>query len=209
MQDSPPTAGDRLLSFFDSDPVTASEKLLRCRQKLIRRFSAERCHDPEDLANETLRRVLDALNKNPLRLTTAIEHFISGFARNIIHEDAKHPRHKEDPLDEMSSADEPQTNPLDALLIAFSEDKNLLRCLKLCLEQFNPQDRSTLIQYYSTELGEKAKTARRDISSRLGLTSRQLIKRAYTLRVRLELLTKRCLEGTAQIAAWNKTKKLS
>jgi len=43
MQDSPPTAGDRLLGFFDTDPIVADEMLLRCRRKLIRRFSAERC----------------------------------------------------------------------------------------------------------------------------------------------------------------------
>jgi len=200
MPDGPLTGGDRLLAFFDSDPVTANEQLHRFMQILFRRFSAERCREPEDLVNETFQRALAALEKDPQRLTSRIEAFLWGIATHVIHEDRKHPRHKEDPLDEMSSADEPQTNPSDALLIAFSEDKNLLRCLKHCLEQFNPQDRSTLIQYYSTEPGEKAKTARRDMCSRLGLTSRQLIKRAYNLRVRLESLTKVCLEGTAQIA---------
>src|SRR5690242_17346356 len=85
------TGGDLLLYLFDEDPSVAEEKLLRCRQKLVRRFCAERCRDPDDLASETLRRVLDALSLNPDRLTTTIEGFIFGFATNIIHESRRAP----------------------------------------------------------------------------------------------------------------------
>lgn len=87
----PPTAGDKLLRFFDSDPVIACEKLLRCRQKLVRRFSAERCHDAEDLTNETLQRVLQALDRQEIQLSTKIEAFISGFATNILRESRRRP----------------------------------------------------------------------------------------------------------------------
>lgn len=201
MQESPPTAGDRLLSFFDDDPVIASEKLLRCRQKLIRRFSAERCRDPEDLANETLKRVLDALSKNPQRLTTKVEAFISGFATNIIYESRRSPIYKEDPLDDISPAHEPRTKPLDELLIAFSEQEDLHSCLERCLDQLDSKERRTLIQYWTTEPGDKAKEVRRNLASSLGLTSAQLRKRAFNLRERLEAFTKKCLEGRDAIDA--------
>ena len=199
MQDSPPTAGDRLLSFFDSDPVIAGEKLLRCRQKLVRRFAAERCHDPEDLANESLRRVLDALNKNPQRLATEIEAFISGFATNIIYESRRSPMHKEDPLEEIVPAKEPRTRPLEELLIGFSEQEDLRQCLEQCLEQLDSQERNTLIKYYTAEPGEKAKAVRRNMASSLGLTSAQLRKRAFNLRSRLEAFTRQCLEKYSQM----------
>jgi hypothetical protein len=195
MQDSPPTAGDRLLGFFDRDPVIASEKLLRCRQKLVRRFAAERCHDTEDLANETLRRVLDALDKNPQRLTTRIEAFISGFATNLIYESRRAPIHKEDPLEEIGPANEPRTRPLEDLLTAFSEQQDLRNCLERCLEQLDLLERNTLINYYSTEPGEKAKAVRRNMALSLGLTSGQLRRLAFNLRSRVEAFTRQCLEG--------------
>jgi hypothetical protein len=81
---------------------TALAGFLPVKQKLVRRSRAERCRDPEDLANETVQRVIDALNKNPQRLTTKIEAFISGFATNIIYESRRSPIYKEDPLDDIS-----------------------------------------------------------------------------------------------------------
>jgi DNA-directed RNA polymerase specialized sigma24 family protein len=193
MQESPPTAGDRLLGFFDSNPVIAGEKLLRCRQKLIRRFAAERCRDPEDLANETLQRVLNALNKNPQRLTTKIEGFISGFATNIIYESRRSPIYKEDPLDDISPVHEPRTKPLDELLIACSEQEELRLCLKKCLDELHSSERETLIHYYDTEHGEKLKEVRERMALSLGFTSSQLRKRAFNLRTKLEGAIKTCL----------------
>jgi|SRR6266404_5383396 len=199
MQESAPTAGDRLLRFFDDDPVIASEKLLRCRQKLVRRFSAERCRDAEDLANETLSRVLDALNKTPQRLTSQIEAFISGFATNLIHESRRSPSHKEDPLETIPAAKEPRTRPMHELLIDFSEQEDLRRCLERCLDQLDSKERTTLITYYTTEPGDKAKAVRRNLASSLNLTSAQLRKRAFKLRERLEAFTKLCLESRDDI----------
>jgi DNA-directed RNA polymerase specialized sigma24 family protein len=203
MQESPPTAGDRLLSFFDSNPVIAGEKLLRCRQKLIRRFGAERCRDPEDLANETLQRVLDALNKNPQRLTTKVEAFISGFATNIIYESRRSSIYKEDPLDDISPAHEPRTKPLDELLIACSEQEELRLCLKKCLDELLASERETLIRYYDTEHGDKLKEVRGRMALSLGFTSSQLRKRAFNLRTKLGTAIKTCL------GLRNKTQELS
>src|SRR5215211_924581 len=100
LDSNPPTAGDKLLRLFDIDPVVAEEKLLGCRDKLIRRFAAERCHGAEDLAAETFKRVVEAIEKNPDRVITNIWAFISGVAKNIIHETHRSPILKEVPLDE-------------------------------------------------------------------------------------------------------------
>ncbi len=191
----PPTAGERLLSYFDDNPEIAQEKLLRCRQKLIRRFSAERCYDAEDLASETLERVLTALDKNPHRVSTQIEAFISGFATMIVHESHRRPVLKEDPLDDLAPANEPRTSPMEELLITLSEQDDLRNCLERCLDQLDSRERKTLINYYSTESGEKAKTVRRNMALSLGLTSGQLRKLAFNLRSRVEVFTRQCLEG--------------
>src|SRR5687767_13417065 len=95
LDSDPPTAGDKLLRLFDADPVVAGEELLRCREMLIRRFAAERCHDADNLANKTIERVVDDIEKNPQRVITNIWSFISGVARNIIHETHRSPILKE------------------------------------------------------------------------------------------------------------------
>ncbi|MEK6283134.1 MAG: hypothetical protein AABN95_22480 [Acidobacteriota bacterium] len=200
LDSDPPTAGEQLLNFFDTDPVIAAEKLLRCREKLIRRFSVERCDDAEDLANETLRRVLDALNKDPQRLTTQIEAFISGFATNIVYESRRSPSHKEDPLAEISPANEPRTNPLDDLLIAFSEQEALRRCFNECLNELESSERDMLIRYYTSQLGEKLKRVRKLMALSMGLTGSQLRKLTFKLRSRLEICIKNCLPSRNKTA---------
>jgi len=98
--------------------MTTQKSLRRncCRQKLIRRFSAERCYDAEDLASETLERVLTALDNDPHRVSTQIEAFISSFATMIVHESHRRPVLKEDPPDDLAPANEPGTSPMEDLL---------------------------------------------------------------------------------------------
>lgn len=194
LDSDPPTAGDRLLRYFDSDPVVASEKLLRCRQKLIRRFAAERCHDAEDLANETLQRVLQTLDRDETQLTTQIEAFIAGFATNVLRESWRRPILREDPLDALSPTKEPRTLSPEKLVFVLSEQEDLLLCLEKCLDKFHAWERETLIRYYDANHGEKLKKVREVMALSLGITSSQLRKRAFNFRAKLEECIKNCLD---------------
>jgi len=100
----------------------------------------------------------------------------------------------------MSPAHEPCTSQLDELLIAFSEQEDLRRCLERCLDKLNSQERNTLIRYYTAEAGDQAKAVRRDMASSLSLTSTQLRKRAFNLRGRVEAFTRQCLKDASQVA---------
>lgn len=193
LDSDPPTAGDKLLRFFDSDPVVAEEKLLRCRDKLIRRFAAERCHGAEDLADETFKRVVEAIEKDPDRVITNIEAFFSGVARNIIHESHRSPVLREVPLDELLSGKEPRSSTLEELLLAFSEEEELQTCLKQCLDKLALSEREMLIRYYDTDLHEKLKQVRKRMALAMGLTSSQLRKHTFTLRTQLEACIKECI----------------
>ena len=203
LDSDPPTAGDKLLRFFDGDPVVAGKELLRCRQALIRRFAAERLHDAEDLADKTLERVVEAIQTNPDRVITNIWAFISGFARNIIHETHRSAVLKEVSLDELSSTQEPRTASLEELELAFSREEGLWICFKQCLDELPAGERETLIRYYNAELREKLKKVRERMALSLGLTSSQLRKHTFNLRTELEACIKDCLGRR------NKTQKLS
>ena len=198
-----PTAGDRLLRLFDSDPTVAAEKLTRFKHKLIVRFSAERCHDPENLASEAIARLLALLERDPERAVTSIGAFLYGFATNIIHESRRAPTVDEVPLENMAPAEEPRTTPLDEVVVALSEEESLRACLKQSLESFDAPDRELLISYYDAEVDEKLKGSRKRMAHSLGLTSYQLRKRAFGLRKKLEASIKDCL------ARRNKTHKSS
>jgi len=193
LDSDPPTAGDKLLRFFDTNPSIAAEKLLRCRQKLIRRFAAERCRDAEDLADETLRRVLQALDRDVKQLTTTIEAFISGFATNVLHETHRRSDLKEVSLDELAAEQEPRSISLEELELALSQDDDLWGCLSECLNTLNQVDRKTLIRYYNSELDEKLKDVRERMALLLGLTNAQLRKRTFKLRAQLEKCIQDCL----------------
>lgn len=193
LDSDPPTAGDKLLRFFDTNPTIAAEKLFRCRQKLVRRFAAERCNDAEDLANETLRRVLQVLDRDEKQLTTTIEAFISGFATNVLHETHRRPDLKEVPLEELSSENVPRIVSPEELEFAFSREHDLWSCLKGCLNELSQMDRETLVRYYDSELDEKLKEVRERMALLLGLTSAQLRKRTFKLRAQLEDCIKDCL----------------
>lgn len=189
MLDGPPTAGDKLLLLFDND----SERLLRCREKLIRRFAVEFCEDAEDLASETFKRVLYALERDKAQLTTSIEAYVSGFATKIIYEARKQVSRKGISLDDLPAAKEPRSISPEELLIACSEEEDLRRCWKQCLDELPSSDREMLVSYYDLELGKKLKAVRDEMARSLGLTSAQLRKRTFNLRKELEACIKNCL----------------
>lgn len=194
LDSDPPTAGDKLLRLFDSDPLVAAHKLLRCRQKLIRRFAGERLPDAEDLANETLRRVLQSLELEERKLTTTIEAYVSGFATNVIHEFRRQQiQKKEIPLDDLPSASEPRSISLEELELAFSQREDLWICLKQCLNELSRTDRETLVRYYDTQVNQKLKQIREQIARSLGLSSSQLRKHTFKLRATLEACIRNCL----------------
>jgi DNA-directed RNA polymerase specialized sigma24 family protein len=189
MSDGPPTAGDKLFLLFDNDP----ERLLRCREKLIRRFALEFRDDAEDLASETLKRVLQTLERDKTQLTTSIEAFISGFATKIIHEARKQVSRRGIPIEDLPAAKEPRSISPEELLIACSQEEDLRLCWKQCLDELNSSDREMLISYYDLEHGEKLKAVREQMARSLGLTNAQLRKCTFKLRKELEACIKNCL----------------
>ena len=203
LESDSPTPGDRLLRLFDSDPTVATKRLSHFKDKLVLRFSAERCHDPESLANETIARLLALLERDPARVVTSVGAFLNGIATNIIHESRRSPIVHEISLDDMASAQEPRTTPLDDVLVALSEEDRLRSCLKQSLERFDAPDHELLISYYDAEDDEKLKESRKRMAHSLGLTSYQLRKRTFGLRKKLEASIKDCL------ARRNKTHKSS
>lgn len=186
--------GDRLLSFFDNDSQVAGEKLLRIRQKLIRYFSAERCPDPQELSDETLFRVIKALNEGK-QVTTTIEAYIFGFAKNVLREARRLPQFES--LEEIPPDKERAAAPTQETLAPW-ERKEILLYYQKCLTEFTDSEQRLFVCYYAQNPGEKPKEARERLASLMGVSRAVLKKRAFRLREKLETCIKKCLslEGT-------------
>ena len=189
---SPQAPGDKLRRLLGDDPQVADERLERLRSKLIHRFAAARCADPEDLAQKTICRVLEALEKGK-QITTQIEHYAAGVATNIIREQWKTSPQRLVPIEELRPDQEPCTEPFDRLLTQLSEDQVLSGCLQSCLAGLAQAERELLVEYYATSDDLLAKDIRERMAGSLRLTRDQLRRRAFNLRRRLEVCMNQCL----------------
>lgn len=184
---------NRLLSFFSTDSTVAVEKFLRMRQKLIRYFAANRCPDPQDHADETIFRVIKAIDDGK-KVDTVIEAYTQGFAKFVLLEVKR--QHQYVPLDDISPENEPFTNPKEPEdnLAVWEQSENLV-CEQKCLaEEFSADERKLLIGYYTTSHEEKLKYAREKLSLQLNISRNVLKKRAFKLREKLEVCMKKCLD---------------
>jgi RNA polymerase sigma factor (sigma-70 family) len=81
------SSSDDFLRLFDPDPVRATEKYNQLFRRLVRFFEWRRCHEPEDLAQDTLRRGLGKIFSVDLHVEPA--HYFFGIARLVVMEDRK------------------------------------------------------------------------------------------------------------------------
>jgi RNA polymerase sigma factor (sigma-70 family) len=81
------SSSDDFLRLFDPNPVRATEKYNQLFRRLVRFFEWRRCHEPEDLAQDTIRRGLGKIFSVDLHVEPA--HYFFGIARLVVMEDRK------------------------------------------------------------------------------------------------------------------------
>lgn len=171
----------RTRSFDDLLEAPQFEKL---RSRIIRIFSRRRCEVPEDLADETILRVLTRLDE----LRTSVEgdptRFFYGVARNVYREYVRRPRGL--PLvEELDLADAPDDEA------ARKEVRHA--CLENCMSRLDPQDRDLLSAYYGYERGTQI-DQRKELARSLGLGMNALRIKAYRIRKGLQDCVLQCLD---------------
>ena len=75
-----------LLAIFDPNPEHAEEKYLELYQKLVVYFEWNRRPDPQDLAQETLRRGFTRIQQGQTITAEKPESYFYGIARNLVRE---------------------------------------------------------------------------------------------------------------------------
>jgi DNA-directed RNA polymerase specialized sigma24 family protein len=171
-------AFDRLLAWLHPDHNLAGEKYEVIRSGLVQFFERRGCHEPADLADETIDRVIKKLSEIAGHYTGEQAKYFYGVARHIYQEYLRRPQI-------LPSVIEPE----DSII---QERKD--RCRQKCLDKLSAEDRLLITGYYLKEKQEKIEY-RRKLAIQYGLTNNALTVRAFRIRSALN----RCLEGCLQL----------
>jgi DNA-directed RNA polymerase specialized sigma24 family protein len=172
---------ESLLAWLDPNRETAGQKYEVIRTGLIRIFVSKGFSDAEDLADETINRVMKKLPE--IRDTYVGEpvRYFHGVARYIIRETG---RRKEVAVDEVPGF---STGPD----VHSDEYDCLLKCLR-----FLPSEKQDLILDYYIYDGRDKIAQHRNMASALGITEGALRGRAHHVRGNLEKCIQQCIERT-------------
>ena len=168
---------DALLDWLGPDRDQAGLRYEEIRTRLIKIFTSRGCYEPEELADETINRVIK-------RVTEIEEHFEGDQARyfygvaNKVHLEYRR-----------RTQIRPVIIPPPDSIYAEAE----FSCLEECLAYLTPENRELVLQYYQSE--GKAKIERRKIQAQnLGIAVNALRIRAYRIRTQLEECVEKCLD---------------
>lgn len=176
-------AYDKLLACFSPDEHEASKQLLLAYLKLVRFFEWHKCDSPELCADNTIDRAARRIDEG--EGIDNLMGYLYGIANYVFMETLKPPDPVPLPVEPTTPHPfEPQ--PED------EEREARLRCLDICLEELQADDRVVILGYYQEEKRAKI-NFRKQMADRLGVGLNALRIRAYRIRTMLEECVIKCL----------------
>jgi DNA-directed RNA polymerase specialized sigma24 family protein len=161
------------------------EKYEELRHQLIKLFEWRGSHIADELADETLNRVVrkidegEELEKNVTALAVGIAHYV--FLESLKRPDNNRAEMKESFYLAMPSE------------LRDEDDDLWLNCLRECMHSLSEENRQLIIEYYQREKRAKIDHRRR-LAAELNLSPNTLISRARRIRDKLKQCVTQCLE---------------
>jgi DNA-directed RNA polymerase specialized sigma24 family protein len=168
----------RFLEWLSPDSECAGEEYERVRFLLLRFFSLRHCHRADELADETINRVILKISDEEIENKFA---YIYGVAKNVHRESLRKERPHLD-IDEVeiaANAPAPQS---------FSSE-----CLDKCLEKLPADSRNRLLDYFS-ETGQKKIKLHQRISENLKITQTALRMSIMRSKKKLKTCVQECMD---------------
>lgn len=182
-------AFDRFLNWLDSDREQAAKKYTAIHQRLITFFDVHRCANSEDLADETINRVIrhgsapdSHASEDPTALFLKVAHFVR---LNYLDTNAKR---NGGPPSELLPA------PSPSMETEMEEEELMQRCLERCLQKLAPDKRELVIQYYQEDKQAKI-DHRKSLAERFGYSPNALRLQLFRIRKELEACVEACLKA--------------
>ena len=166
-----------MLAWLDADRERAGEKHELIRRKLVRIFTCRGCPDPEELAAETINRVMrkiqdiaDTYEGDPALYFYKVAHYV----------------HLESVRPKPESAPMPPPDPPEKVEREYA-------CLDHCMKRLPAKSRELVLQYYQQDKRAKI-DHRKELADRLGIALNALRLRAHRIRASLQQCMLECLD---------------
>jgi DNA-directed RNA polymerase specialized sigma24 family protein len=174
---------DGLLALLGPDRDVAAARYLEIRRNLVRLFEWRGCTTPEEYADETMNRCARKIGDGEVIRDVAT--YCIGIARMLLLEMGRDRARLNRPLDETTEPQVVMPEPED-------DHDRRLECLRVCLGQLPPENRSLILSYYHGDKGDKIKN-RNGLSQTLGISPGTLRMRALRLRASVQRCAENCL----------------
>ena len=166
------------LAWLGPEAERAGEEYERLRFRLFTFFSQRRCRFPEDLADETINRVILKVGEENIENKLA---YFYGVAKNVYRESLRKERPTVD-INEVSLAAQPPPPEPDCSA----------ECLERCLAELPPESRDLILEYFSEAKLAKIELHRR-ISESFRVTQTALRMRVMRIKQKLTVCVRECM----------------
>jgi RNA polymerase sigma factor (sigma-70 family) len=181
-------AFDKLLNWLDSDRESAGRKYEAIRLRLIKIFTCRGCSEAEELADETINRVIAKIADVSFEYEGNPALYFYGFAPNLHHEYLRRNRLK---AAAVSVEDDNQFSVCAPQPVGDAQPE--YECLDRCLEHLPADNRKLVLEYYQQERQAKIDRRKR-LATELGIAVNALRIRAHRIRRTLEQCVRDCVE---------------
>lgn len=183
---------ERLLNWLDpADRDRAGEKYEFIRQSLIRTFIWRGCYKPEELADETINRVMRKLPDVIGTYENDPALYFYGIGRNVLKECYRE-------VAVYRSMNEPER------LNVLNQDRpdeqreRVFACLDECLGKLTESSRALVLHYYEVQ-GMAKVNFRRDLAREMGVATNALRVRVHRIRAQLQECVLACLNSSMTV----------
>jgi DNA-directed RNA polymerase specialized sigma24 family protein len=167
----------RFLAWLDPDADAAGEAYERLRFRLSTFFAQRQCIRADELADETINRVILKSAEEEIENKLA---YCYGVARNVFRESLRNERPQAE-LDEVT------------LTAPVPEEPSLSReCLDKCLAELPAENRNLILDYFSEVKLAKIELHRR-LADGLAMTQTALRMRVMRIKQKLKVCTEECM----------------
>lgn len=171
------TTFDSLLAWLDPDRDQAGKVYEQIRRRLIKIFECRGRHDAEELADETINRVTQKVQKIAKDYVGEKALYFYGVAHNVFLESLR----KRPPV------------ILPPPLVNSEDTEKEYECLDGCVLQLTANNRELVIEYYQNDKRAKIEH-RKALAEKLGVAQNALRIRAHRIRLTLQQCVQTCLE---------------
>lgn len=171
------------------------EQYNRLRKRLIMFFDRRGCPSADDLADETLFRLLAKLQSGAEASTLNLEAYALGIAKNVWHENNRNPLHTADSLENPTTGQPLEIPSHDHEVLWHLTDEALRRCVNRCLgNKLTEDERRLILNYFKDNWREQVKNRKR-LAEELGMTDVGLRVKVMRILRKLNACTTKCLNG--------------